>query len=83
MNHEAGRQIIQISHVQENKWAYATTVALCDDGSVWQYINDDQPLLREWLALPPIPQHDLNGWTGTGAMLVAKASCGDLATGER
>lgn len=79
-----GRKVVQITTTAETKWTLGTVTALCDDGSLWLLaIGDEQP--RDWLALPPIPQHDVTPWhpqgtpaaRGVREMLVAGASCPD------
>lgn len=69
------RRIVQIMATVENRWNYGTVLALCDDGSAWRLVEGGDILNRDWIALPPIPQHDLN-WPGMPTeMLIARASC--------
>ena len=79
----ANRRIVQIMATVENRWNYGTLVALCDDGTAWRLVEGGDILTREWMALPPIPQHDLNWPWLPAEMLVAKASCQELNPEER
>ena len=55
------RKVIQVATTPEPKWTLGTVTALCDDGSLWLIaVGDEED--RDWLALPPIPQHDLTPW---------------------
>lgn len=55
------RKVIQVATTPETKWTLGTVTALCDDGSLWLIAVGDEEE-RDWLALPPIPQHDLTPW---------------------
>ena len=55
------RKIVQIATRPETRWSYGDIVALCDDGSLWWLVFDEPE--PEWIAFPPIPQHDLTPWT--------------------
>lgn len=53
---EGYRRIVQISAVPETDGNWPTVFALCNDGTVWEAVEDDSMKWRPWAALPSIPQ---------------------------
>lgn len=52
------RKIVQVATTPSTENEHSVTVALCDDGTLWQLIHDPASKLMEtkWEEYPEIPQ---------------------------